>query len=60
MRIYARPIVRDIIRAATTPICVEIRETVIDKRNGVLMNDKQVYVGVILCKQDREYEVRDS
>jgi len=30
------------------------KSTAIDKLNDMLMNDKQVYVGVFLYKQDRD------
>ena len=35
----------------------EAAQTAIDKLNGMLMNDKQVYVGVFLRKQDRDSEM---
>ncbi|WOH02844.1 hypothetical protein DCAR_0522234 [Daucus carota subsp. sativus] len=35
----------------------EAANTAIEKLNGMLMNDKQVYVGMFLRKQDRETEI---
>ncbi|KAL8145198.1 hypothetical protein AgCh_003413 [Apium graveolens] len=35
----------------------EAANTAIDKLNGMLMNDKQVYVGMFLRKQDRDTEI---
>jgi hypothetical protein len=60
MRLFTRTIVQGIIYTKTVPNCIEIRENAIDKLNGMLMNDKQVYVDVILCKQNRECEVGNS